>query len=121
MPVELQVRGGTVVYVVVPPTVETRAHRLAALLGCTTVCLYLRRGGPRPAVARLPLGRVDCERCAQTLYQPPLEDVDRCDVCTSRGITTFHPFAVRQGPLLLAGDACPDCATVLGIRQEATA
>jgi hypothetical protein len=29
MPVELQVRGGTVVYVVVPPTVETRADAVA--------------------------------------------------------------------------------------------
>jgi hypothetical protein len=101
------------------PSTDTRAYLLAALLGCTTVCLHLRRGGPRPAVARLPLGRVDCDRCCRTLYGSPLGDDDRCDVCTVRGVTTFHPFAVRQGPLLLVGDACPACAGVLGIVQEA--
>src|SRR5215203_5038158 len=63
------------------PSDDVRAYLLAALLGCVTVCLHLRRGGPRPAVARLPLRRVDCERCAQTLSRPPAEDDDRCDVC----------------------------------------
>ena len=38
-----------------------------------------------------------------------------------RGVVTFVPFAVHQGPLLLAGDACPSCAGVLGIRREVSA
>jgi hypothetical protein len=101
------------------PSDDTRTLLLAALFGCVNVCVHLRRGGPRPAVARLPLGRLDCERCAATLYRPPAEDDDRCDVCTARGVTTFHPFAVRLGPVLLAGDVCPSCAAVLGIREEA--
>lgn len=101
------------------PSDDTRAYLLAALLGCTTVCIHIRRGGPQPAIARLPLGRVDCDRCVGTLYRPPLGDDDRCDICTTRGVTTFHPFAVRLGPLLLAGDACRACADVLGIREEA--
>src|SRR4051812_29492992 len=46
---------------------ETRAYLLAALLGCVNVCIHLRRGGPRPAFARLPLRRVDCEHCVATL------------------------------------------------------
>jgi hypothetical protein len=100
------------------PSDDTRAYLLAALLGCTTVCLHLRRGGPRPAVARLPLHRVDCERCSATLYRPPVGEDDRCDICTARGVTTFVPFAIRLGPALLAGDACPTCVGVLGIRTE---
>ena len=40
---------------------------------------------------------------------------DECDICTACGATTFHPFAVRLGPLLLAGDACTTCAEMLGI------
>jgi hypothetical protein len=103
------------------PSDDTRAFLLAALLGCTTVCLHLRRGGPRPAVARLPLHRIDCERCAQTLYGPPPGEDDVCDVCEQRGVTTFVPFAVRLGPLLMVGDACPACAGVLGIRFEEAA
>jgi hypothetical protein len=100
------------------PSDDVRAYLLAALMGCHTVCLHLRRGGPRPAIVRLPLGRVDCGPCTQTLWRRVTAE-DECDVCTARGVTTFHPFAVRQGPLLLAGDACPSCATVLGIRFTA--
>src|SRR5215203_6160367 len=49
------------------PSDEIRAYLLAALMGCTTVCVHIRRGGPRPAIARLPLRRVDCGPCSQTL------------------------------------------------------
>jgi hypothetical protein len=101
------------------PSDEVRAVLLASLMGCTTICLHLRRGGPRPAIARLSLRRVDCERCVQTLYRPPAGEDDRCDVCGADEVLTFHPFAVRQGPLMLVGDACPSCALTLGIRQEA--
>src|SRR4051794_32008961 len=45
------------------PSDETRAYLLAALFGCTSLCVHLRRGGPRPAIVRLPLRRVDCECC----------------------------------------------------------
>lgn len=102
------------------PSDEVRSYLLAALLGCTAaVCIHLRRGGPQPAVCRLAMRRADCARCAATIRRPPAEDDDRCDVCERREVVTFVPFAVRQGPSMLVGDACPDCAGVLGIGQEA--
>jgi hypothetical protein len=103
------------------PSDAVRAYILAAVLDCTTVCVHLRRGGPRPAFVQLPLRRVDCERCAVTIRRPPPGESDRCDVCGARGVVTFVPFAMRQGPSLVVGDACSDCADVLGIRQEVTA
>jgi len=44
--------------------------------------------------------------------------------CGPRGapeVLIFHPFSVRQGPVMLVGDACPSCALTLGIRQEVSA
>lgn len=103
------------------PSDETRAVLLAALLGCTAICLHLRRGGPRPAIARLALHRVDCQRCVATLYRPPEGEDSLCDVCGAPEVLTFYPFGVRSGPVLLVGDACGDCAAVLGILQEVSA
>ena len=100
------------------PLDDTRAYLLAALLDCATVCPHVRRGGPRPAFVRLPLRRIDCERCTRTLRRPPADEDDRCDVCGARGVATFHPFAVRLGPTLVTGDACPRCAGSLGIARE---
>jgi len=97
---------------------ETRAYLVAGVLGCTTYCCHLRRGGPQPAFVRLPLRRADCGRCVQTLRRTPIGEDDRCDLCGARGVVTFHPFAVRHGPALIAGDVCPICADVLGIVQE---
>jgi hypothetical protein len=102
------------------PSDDVRAILLAAVMGCLP-CPHLRHGGPQPGIAKLPLRRVDCGRCAQTLRRPPAEDADRCDLCGRRGIVTFVPFAMRSGPLLVAGDACAGCADVLGIAQEAAA
>ena len=101
------------------PSDETRAYLLAALLDCLDACVHLRRGGPRPAFVRLPLRRVDCERCVGIIRRPPPDEADRCDVCGARGVGTFVPFAGQHGPALVMGDACPGCADVLGIRQEA--
>ena len=81
-------------------------------------CPHLRRGGPQPTFVRLPLHRTDCQRCVQTLRRPPADEDDRCDVCGRPETLTFHPFAVRQGPALIVGDACVACADVLGIRAE---
>lgn len=100
------------------PDDDTRALLLAALLGCVNVCVHLRRGGPQPSFARLPLRRVDCGRCSQTIVRPVVA-ADVCDICDAGGIDVFHPFAVNRSPLLIAGDACPGCADVLGIVQEA--
>ena len=105
----------------VAPSDEVKALLLAAILDCTTMCIHLRRGGPRPAFVQLPLRRVDCERCVRTLRRPPPENDDQCDIGDRHGVVTFHPFACRQGPLLLAGDACADCAAALGIVQEVSA
>jgi hypothetical protein len=63
---------------------------------------------------------VDCERCAATLRRP-VTGADECDVCERPEVLTFVPFAVRWGPAMLAGDACPSCADVLGIRFEEAA
>jgi hypothetical protein len=103
------------------PSDAVRAHLLAAVLDCVNVCVHLRRSGPQPAFCQLPLRRIDCGRCVGTVRRPPTDESDRCDVCTMRGVMTFVPFAMRQGPALVLGDACTDCAAVLGIVQEATA
>ena len=100
------------------PDDDTRALLLAALLGCVNVCVHLRRGGPQPSFARLPLRRVDCARCSQTITRPLVAD-DACDICDATEIDVFHPFAVNRGPLLIAGDACSSCACTLGISTEA--
>ena len=78
------------------PSDDTRAYLLAALLDCASVCPHVRRGGPRPAFVRLPLRRIDCERCSRTFRRPPV---------------------VRR-PTLVLGDACSGCAGSLGIAQE---
>jgi hypothetical protein len=101
------------------PSDTTRAYLLAALFGCVNTCPHLRKGGPQPGIARLPLRRVDCTRCSQTLRRPPAEDDDACDVCGRREVLMFFPFAMRSGPLMVAGDACAGCADVLGISLEA--
>lgn len=100
---------------------DVRAYLLAALFDCTTLCPHLKQGGPQPAIVKLPLRRADCRRCAATLRRPPPDEHDRCDVCTARGVVVFVPFAIQQGPALMVGDACPECAAVLGIssRQDA--
>lgn len=100
------------------PSDDVRAYILAATLDCTTVCVHIRRGGPRPAFVQLPLRRVDCGRCIGTVRRPPPEESDRCDVCGARGVITFVPFAMRQGPALVMGDGCTSCAATLGIVQE---
>ena len=100
---------------------DVRANLLAGVLGCTAFCCHLKRGGPQPAFIRLPLRRGDCGRCVQTLRRPPCDEDDRCDLCGARGVVTFVPFAVRQGPAVIAGDVCRSCATVLGILQEVSA
>jgi hypothetical protein len=100
-------------------TPEKSAYLLAALFGfMNTVCPHLRAGGPQPAVARLPLGRLDCRRCAGTVRRPPPEDADRCDVCGERQAEPwFVPFVPASGPVLVMGDACRACAAVLGIGE----
>jgi hypothetical protein len=98
------------------PADEHRARLLAALMGCTTVCPHIRRGGPQPVIARLALHRLDCVRCAQTLIMTSPSDDDRCDVCNENGVVTFVPFSVACGPTVIAGDACPGCAAALELR-----
>jgi hypothetical protein len=103
------------------PSETVRAYLLAAVLDCANVCSHIRKGGPQPTFIQLPLRRIDCGRCVQTLRRPPADEGDRCDTCGTRGEVTFHPFALRMGPALIIGDACPACAGVLGIVQEVSA
>jgi hypothetical protein len=105
----------------VTPSDNVRAHILAAVLDCLDVCVHLRRGGPQPAFVQLPLRRIDCTRCVRTLRRPPPDEADRCDVCGTRGVMTFTPFACHHGPALVTGDACPSCASTLGIRHTEAA
>lgn len=99
---------------------EQRAYLLAAMLDCMrNVCPHLRKEGPQPAYAALPLRRLDCRRCAGIRRLPPPEDADRCDVCGSRGVSRFVPFVVSVGPTLVSGDVCPSCAGALGIQERA--
>ncbi len=101
---------------------EQNAYLAAAVLGCLPRCCpHLRKGGPQPAFARLPLERLDCGRCVRTFRVPPASDNDRCDVCHRRGVLTFVAFAVASGPVLVTGDACPACATVLRINKAEAA
>ncbi len=104
------------------PSTAARAYLLAAVLGClSVVCPHLRKGGPQPAFALLALRRVSCARCAGIVRRPPPGEADRCDVCTARGVSRFHPFACRLGPTLLVGDACGTCAELLGIHIKEAA
>jgi hypothetical protein len=105
----------------VAPSDDVKALLLAAVFDCTTICVHLRRGGPQPAFVRLPLRRIDCERCAGTVRRPPPDEADRCDVCGARGVVTFVPLVANHGPALVLGDACSDCADELGIVREASA
>lgn len=97
---------------------EARAYLLAALLICAP-CPHLRGGGPQPGIARLPLKRLDCHRCAGTFRRPPPEDDDACDLCGRHGITWFTPFVVTSGPATLTGDLCATCAGALGLPVKA--
>jgi hypothetical protein len=105
----------------VRPSDDVKAYLVAAVLGCTTYCCHLKRVGSQPAIVRLPLRRADCGRCVQTFRRPPADEDDHCDICDARGVTVFVPLAVRHGPALIVGDACSDCANVLGIRHEVSA
>jgi hypothetical protein len=98
---------------------EVRAYLVAAVLGCLAdTCCHLRKGGPQPALALLPLHRMVCQRCAGIVRRPLADEADRCDVCGQRGVVTFHPFACHLGPTIVTGDACADCAETLGIQVK---
>jgi hypothetical protein len=102
------------------PSTARRAHLLASVLGCPTVCCHLRKGAAQPAFVTLALRRIDCPRCIAVIRRPPPDEADRCDVCGARAITTFVPFAGRHGPALVVGDACRACAGILGILEAAS-
>lgn len=96
---------------------EVSARIYAAVAGLE-LCWHLRRSGPQPAWARLPLHRLDCSRCAQTMRRPPAGEDDRCDWCGAVGVDWFTPVVLQMGPLITVGDAGPCCA---GILQEVAA
>lgn len=73
-------------------------------------CRHLRKAAPRPAVARLPLRRVDCEVCCRTPRRPPAGTEELCDWCGTGGVTVWRPLMVQLGSMLVYGDACPACA-----------
>lgn len=101
-------------------TAEKASYLLAALMVCLDrPCVHLRRGGPQPAFARLPLRRVDCRRCSATVVRPPSGDADVCDVCGVRQPDVwFVPFTISAGAAVVMGDACRACSTVLGIGER---
>jgi len=93
-----------------PSVDECHARTLAAIAGFTS-CPHLRdrTASPRPVYARMPLRRLDCERCTRTFRNPPPGEADRCDWCGKRGVIEFWPLVYTTGPMLVAGDACDDC------------
>jgi hypothetical protein len=97
---------------------DALARTLVAVDGFT-YCAHLRRTPAQPAVARMPLRRVDCGRCLHTFRRPPADEADRCDWCGARGVELFTPVAIGLGPLVAAGDACDDCAAALNDGDEA--
>lgn len=91
---------------------EISARVYAAVAGCD-LCHHLRRGSPQPAWARLPLRRLDCNRCAATFRHPPSGEDDVCDWCHRAGVDEFTAVALQVGPLIALGDACDRCAAAL--------
>ena len=97
---------------------EVRSYLLAGVLACLSdVCCHLRKGGPQPALVLLPQRRVACTRCAGTVRRIVTAS-DECDLCGERNVTTFVPFCCSQGPAIISGDCCSDCAEVLGIKTK---
>lgn len=96
---------------------ERYAYLLAGVLGCQP-CPHLRRGGPQPGFAQLPLQRLACRRCVAIVRRPPSGDADRCDMCAERGVLRFVPFTCAVGPVLVMGDVCASCAGALGVGEE---
>lgn len=94
------------------PNDDEHAYLVAAILGCQP-CIHLRKEGPQPAIAQLPVRLMLCQRCAATLRKPPADEDDRCDVCGRRGVGWFVPFIVRTGTFLVGGDACGECADAM--------
>jgi hypothetical protein len=92
------------------PDRETVAAVALTAVAGSTPCAHLRRAGPQPAFARLPLRRIDCRRCAAAWITAPAADGDRCDWCGTRGVTRFTPIWLTMGPLTVMGDACDGCA-----------
>ncbi len=91
--------------------------RIVAATGDADACSHLRTGaGPQPMVARLALHRVDCHRCAVTVRRAPTDEDDRCDWCGARGVVMFTPAIITAGAVTAVGDACDDCADLLGMR-----
>ncbi|MGI8753577.1 MAG: hypothetical protein ACR2MN_14945 [Acidimicrobiales bacterium] len=88
------------------------AHLLAGLLGCRP-CHHLRREGPQPVVAALPLRQLDCHRCSGTFRNPPPGDADRCDLCGRRNVVVFTPVVAGYGPATVIGDLCDGCAAAV--------
>lgn len=99
---------------------DSRALLVAAMLDPRLrLCPHLRREPEQMGVVRLALHRIDCQRCVATLVQPPEEDDDVCDVCGARGVSTFWPVMVQIGPLLVVGDACSSCRSVMRLGEAA--
>lgn len=91
------------------------AERVAQAIEGLPECIHLRRGGPQPSVARLPLGRVDCQRCARTVRRPPVGSEHRCDWCGADDVTEWQPRMVQLGSMLVYGDACRRCAAAFDV------
>jgi hypothetical protein len=102
--------GGYGCDVRVDEAVEAEEMLHAALLTCRP-CVHLGPGSsPMPTVAQLPLYRVACTSCAQTIGTPPEGEDDRCDICGSRGHKTFWPLMYMMGPIVFAGNMASCCA-----------
>ncbi len=75
---------------------EATARQLAAIVGFQ-LCTHLRQTPAQPVIARMPLRRLDCQRCILTVVRPPSDEGDRCDWCGRRGVTNFWPMSINIG------------------------
>jgi hypothetical protein len=89
--------------------------RLLIALAVTTTeqCPHLIDSGPQPALCMLAVHSSDCLPCSRTWRWPPLDEAEQCDWCRAGAIQNFTPVVIQIGPLVVAGDACPDCAPIL--------
>jgi hypothetical protein len=76
-------------------------------------CPHLLKNPAQPGIIALALRRIYCQRCARTNHQPPPDESDRCDLCGSRGNSSFWPVMFTMSAYVVIGDTCRPCAEAL--------
>jgi hypothetical protein len=104
------------------PDTTVRTNDRAQIMAAITRCLASHHCphavyADRPLTALVAHRVITCARCSpqfaavmlkRDALQAAAADTE-CDLCLTRGVTEFHPFAILMGPVTLIGDMCPDC------------